>query len=58
VVVRGSVAVEHGQFAEAIGLFRAAGPNVTADPELALRRLDELEQLAEDLMARLAEHRP
>jgi hypothetical protein len=58
VAVHGSVSVEYHELAEAIGLTRAAARNLTADPELAARRLEELEQLLENLMARLEEHRP
>jgi hypothetical protein len=56
VVVHGSVPVEYRELAEAIALVRGARRNIE-DPEMAFRRLDELEQLLEDLMARLEEHR-
>jgi predicted transcriptional regulator len=49
--------VTYAELAEMLGLTRAAGRHVDADPGLAVRRLDELERLLEDLMARLEEHR-
>jgi hypothetical protein len=55
--VHGTVAVTYAELAETLGLTRAARRHVDADPELAVRRLDELERLLEDLMARLEEHR-
>jgi len=58
VAVHGNVSVEYRELAEALGLTRAAWRNLTGDPALAERRLNELEQLLEDLMARLEEHRP
>jgi len=55
--VHGMVAVTYGELAEGLGLVRSARRGVDADPALALARLDELERLLEDWMARLEEHR-
>lgn len=57
VAVHGSVSVDYRELAEAIALVRGARRNIDDDPEMAFRRLDELERLLEDLMARLEEHR-
>jgi hypothetical protein len=57
VAVHGSVSVEYRELAEAIALVRGARRNIEDDPEMAFRRLDELERLLEDLLARLEEHR-
>lgn len=56
--MHGSVTVSYRELAEAIALTRGARRLVADDPDLAHGRLDELERLLEDLMARLEEHRP
>ncbi len=55
--VHGEVSVRYAELAEALGLVRATQINFDRDPELALRRAGELEQLLERFMARLEEHR-
>jgi hypothetical protein len=58
VAVHGSVTVSYRELAEAIALTRGARRLVADDPDLAHGRLDELQRLLEDLMARLEEDRP
>jgi hypothetical protein len=55
--VHGTIDVDYPTLAEGLGLVRAARRRILDDPPLAEQRLDELEQLLEDLMARLEEHR-
>jgi len=55
-MIDGTVGVDYRWLAEALGLVRAGRRNISADPDLAERRLDELERLLEDVMARLEEH--
>ncbi len=56
--VHGAIMVSYQQLAEAIALTRGARRRLADDPQQAEERLDELERLLEDLMARLEEHRP
>jgi hypothetical protein len=56
--VHGSVTVSYRELAEAIALTRSARRLLADDLDLAHGRLDELERLLEDLIARLEEHRP
>ena len=56
--VHGAVTVSYPQLAEAIALTRGARRRLADDPQQAEDRLDELERLLEDLMARLEEYRP
>jgi hypothetical protein len=53
--VHGNVSVEYRETRR--GDRARARRSIEDDPEMALRRLDELERLFEDLMARLEEHR-
>ena len=55
-MIDGTVSVDYRWLAEALGLVRASRRDIGADPDLAWRRLDELERLLEDVMARLEEH--
>ncbi|MGO9899952.1 MAG: hypothetical protein ACLP0J_09710 [Solirubrobacteraceae bacterium] len=55
-MIDGTVSVDYRWLAEALGLVRAGRRHISDDPGLAERRLDELEGLLEDVMARLEEH--
>jgi hypothetical protein len=52
----GTIPVDFATLAEGLGLVRSARHAVLDDPPLAEQRLDEIEHLLEDLMARLEEH--
>ena len=55
-MIDGTVTVDYRWVAEALGLVRGGRRYISDDPALAERRLDELEGLLEDVMARLEEH--